>query len=683
MRTPGSTGGTVAGPAVRWSTGQTSADRFIGIRLYPLRRVLPGGAHLPDDGNSKNPHPVYDRATSRQALQGAWNYLLARDARDGDISAQSRMIMRDPDAFIEELARQLSVGTYLPEPLVTVTIPKPKGGGTRTLNIPTMRDRIVERAVVDTITFDVELVQSACSFAYRGGIGRDDAIHLITTMRDEGLPHVLRTDIQDFFGHVNIDDALAQLPAALNEPAFLELLHLIGRPRRSTGNRRVRTRGIPQGSSLSPLIANLALTDVDNAMCDAGYGYVRFADDIVVCGESPARVAEARARLSAILNQRGFTLSEEKTAVTTFDDGFCYLGASFNGRSPRTDPLHDIKGSPDPDSVVYVGRDGTRVHLSKGRLVVDSESGIPQMSIPQRAITRIVLTGNVGLSAGARSWALYNDIDVVCLSRHGHYLGQLAGPKTAANAARLLAQASFSSDREKRLPLAKAIITAKVRNQVHVLNRIARRAPSLALQDITARMRSWKGDVAHAGTVDEVMGLEGAASSAYFDALALCVPEGIEFNGRSRRPPLDLPNAALSYLYAVLLSECAGALFCAGLEPSLGVLHASTDKRPSLALDLMEEFRPLLVDQTVMALLRTRRLRAEHATLGPEGKGVWLNKDGKRIVVGAYEATVQRSVKGALPGFAGTWRHHIHHEAQLLGRAILEDGYRWTGVAWR
>lgn len=491
MRTPESTGGTVAGPAVRWSTGQTSADRFIGIRLYPLRRVLHGGAHLPDDGSSKNPHPVYDRATSRQALQGAWNYLLARDARDGDISAQSRTIMRDPDGFIEELARQLSVGTYLPEPLVTVTIPKPKGGGTRTLNIPTMRDRIVERAVVDTITFDVELVQSACSFAYRGGIGRDDAIHLITTMRDEGLPHVLRTDIQDFFGHVNIDDALAQLPAALNEPAFLELLHLIGRPRRSTGNRRVRTRGIPQGSSLSPLIANLALTDVDNAMCDGGYGYVRFADDIVVCGESPARVAEARARLSAILNQRGFTLSEE-AAVTAFDDGFCYLGASFNGRSPRTDPHHDIKGSPDPDSVVYVGRDGTRVHLSKGRLVVDSESGIPQMSIPQRAITRIVLTGNVGLSAGARSWALYNDIDVVCLSRHGHYLGQLAGPKTAANAARLLAQASFSSDREKRLPLAKAIITAKVRNQVHVLNRIARRVPSLALQDITARMRSMR-----------------------------------------------------------------------------------------------------------------------------------------------------------------------------------------------
>ena len=154
------------------------------------------------------------------------------------------------------------------------------------------------------------------------------------------------------------------------------------------------------------------------------------------------------------------------------------------------------------------------------------------------------------------------------------------------------------------------------------------------------------------------MGLEGAASSAYFDALALCVPEGIEFNGRSRRPPLDLPNAALSYLYAVLLSECAGALFCAGLEPSLGVLHASTDKRPSLALDLMEEFRPLLVDQTVMALLRTRRLRAEHASLGPKGKGVWLNKDGKRIPDPGVSVSSETDCRGPRPGALSVARAH-------------------------
>lgn len=110
---------------------------------------------------------------------------------------------------------------------------------------------------------------------------------------------------------------------------------------------------------------------------------------------------------------------------------------------------------------------------------------------------------------------------------------------------------------------------------------------------------------------------------------------------------------------------------------------AIDDKRPSLSLDLMEEFRPLLVDRMVFGLLRSRRLRPEHAGPSDDGAGVWLTKDGKKAVVDGYEATLQRSVKGALPGFAGPWRRHIHHSAQLLGRAILEPDYDWVGVSWR
>ena len=120
------------------------------------------------------------------------------------------------------------------------------------------------------------------------------------------------------------------------------------------------------------------------------------------------------------------------------------------------------------------------------------------------------------------------------------------------------------------------------------------------------------------------------------------------FDGRSRRPPRDLPNAALSYGYAVLLSECVGALHAAGLEASLGIAHAPTDKWPSLALDLMEQFRPLPVDQTVMGLLRTRKLRPAHGVRDAEVGGVWLGTDGKKVLVDAYEAACQRSVTGAL-----------------------------------
>ena len=237
-----------------------------------------------------------------------------------------------------------------------------------------------------------------------------------------------------------------------------------------------------------------------------------------------------------------------------------------------TRPSDDPTGQ--ADRILYVGRDGAHIHIKAGRILIDAPGALPATSVPKNSVTRIVLSGNVGLSAGA-------------------------------------------------------------------------------------------------------------CCNAYFDALAACVPADVTFDGRSRRPPRDLPNAAPSYGYAILLSECVGALHAAELEPSLCIAHAPTDKRPSLALDLMEQFRPLLVDQTVMALLRTRKLRFEHGVLEAEAGGVWLGADGKKILVDAYEAACQRSVTGALPGYSGSWRRHITHSAQMLARAIAEPDYQWSGVAWR
>ena len=324
-----------------------------------------------------------------------------------------------------------------------------------------------------------------------------------------------------------------------------------------------------------------------------------------------------------------------------------------------------------------------RVHVKAGRVLVDAPGSLPATSVPKNSVTRIVLSGNVGLSAGARSWAMRSGVEVVCLSRRGSYQGALIGANRGAHASRILAQVALVGDRERRVRLAASLIGAKMRGQIHVLTRIARRDEAVHVADTTAHMHAWRRSLTDARTLDEIMGIKGACSNAYFDALSACVPADVTFDGRSRRPPRDLPNAALSYGYAILLSEFVGALHAAGLEPSLGIAHAPTDKRPSLALDLMEQFRPLLVDQTVMALLRTRKLRPEHGVVEAEAGGVWLGSDGKKILVDAYEAASQRSVTGALPGYSGSWRRHIAHSAQMLARAIAEPDYQWSGVAWR
>ena len=626
---------------------------------------------------------LFERISSREGLEGGWRMVLAKDASDGILQRKTKEFAEHLDDFLTELSGSLRSGTYEPDPLLSFGIPKGTSGEVRTLHIPSIRDRVVERAVVNTITHKADLAMSPCSFAYRTGIGTDDAVDHLARLRDAGYCYVLRTDIEDYFPNLNIEDALAALSPIAGCPRTIDLIRLIARPRRARGERRTRNRGIAQGSCLSPLLANLALTDVDRAMGDAGYGYARFADDIVICSPHEPDLLEALELLDSLLTPRGLRLNQEKTAMTSFDEGFCYLGTDFSRSFPPVDPRHDIKGRPDPDQVVYVGRDGARVHVSQNRLIVDGADGLPQVSIPRRAVSRIVLTGAVGLSSGARSWALHNDIDVIFLSRHGGYLGQLAGPRSTASARRLLTQASFATDDDARLPLARAIVRAKMRHQVSVLHRTGRRSQGSDVETPCTTIRQLAADAEQAADVDELMGLEGAASTAYFGCLSGLVPPEVAFDGRRRRPPKDLANAALSYAYAILLAECTGALLAAGLEPSLGVLHASTDKRPSLSLDLMEEFRPLLVDRTVLSLLRSKRLRPEHATTSPDGEGVWLNSKGKKTLVDGYEATLQRQVKGAMPGFSGTWRRHIHHGAQLLGRAITEPGYEWTGASWR
>mgnify|MGYP001673497305 CR=1 FL=1 len=512
----------------------------------------------------------FERISSHEGLEDGWRMVLAKDASDGILQRKTKEFAEHLDDFLTELSESLRSGTYEPDPLLSFGIPKGTSGEVRTLHIPSIRDRVVERAVVNTITHKADLAMSPCSFAYRTGIGTDDAVDHLARLRDAGYRYVLRTDIEDYFPNLSIEDALAALSPIAGCPRTIDLIRLIARPRRARGERRTRNRGISQGSCLSPLLANLALTDVDRAMGDAGYGYARFADDIVICSPHEPDLLEALELLDTLLTPRGLRLNQEKTAMTSFDEGFCYLGTDFSRSFPPVDPRHDIKGRPDPDQVVYVGRDGARVHVSQNRLIVDGADGLPQVSIPRRAVSRIVLTGAVGLSSGARSWALYNDIDVIFLSRHGGYLGQLAGPRSTASARRLMTQASFATDNDARLPLARAIVRAKMRHQVSVLHRTGRRSRGSDVETPCTTIRQLAADAEQAADVDELMGLEGAASTAYFGRLSGLVPPEVAFDGRSRRPPKDLANAALSYAYAILLAECTGALRPTGSSPRSG-----------------------------------------------------------------------------------------------------------------
>lgn len=288
-------------------------------------------------------------------------------------------------------------------------------------------------------------------------------------------------------------------------------------------------------------------------------------------------------------------------------------------------------------------------------MIVESADDVEVLDLPSGHVERIVCFGAVGVSAGVRTWALSNDVDVVFASRRGSYLGQHLSADSSTRVSRLRAQLEFVDDPARSLALAMSIVEAKVRKQIVVLQRFGRRDHAADVRDAVSQMRHVLLVLLvlrECVTTDEVMGIEGAAASAYFPAYGSLFPEELRFEARSRQPPLDLTNSALSFLYTVLVGECVTALAAAGLDPAIGAFHADHERRPSLALDLMEEFRPLIVDQVVLSAARKSELRAEHAWSEPGRAGVLLTKAGKTGILDGYERRMLRTTRGALPGFS-------------------------------
>ncbi|MBN1173572.1 MAG: CRISPR-associated endonuclease Cas1 [Micromonosporaceae bacterium] len=612
------------------------------------------------------------------ALTEAWQDLLANDEADGQLTVGTRRFAADAPAEIARMAVELAEGTYRPRPLAWVVIPK-SSGGSRDLHIPPVRDRIVEKAIATVLTPIIDPLLGPASFAYRPGLGVADAVQRVARLRDEGLAWAVRTDIDDCFPTIDTARLRRLLQVMVSDTDLLAIIDaLLTRPVRDAPARH-RLRGLAQGSPLSPILVNLALEQVDDTVRAAGFPLVRYSDDLAILASGRDEAWEALRVAADAAKEIAMSLGEDKTAIMSFEEGFCFLGEDFGPRYPPVVDTHRIVGP--AAKTVYVGMPGAGVRTEAGRIVVESPDDAELLSVPSGHVERLVLFGPVGLSAGARSWALTNQVEVILASRRGGYLGQLSGDGTR-RVHRLRAQLAAADDPIRAAVLGRAIVAAKVGKQIVLLQRQTRRGPHETLTHAIAAMRTLVGMLPDATTRDEIMGVEGAAAREYFTALGALMPEPLRFDGRSRRPPLDVVNAALSLGYTILCGEAVAALAAAGLDPAIGVLHALADRRPSLALDLMEEFRPLVVDQVVVEAVNSGRLKPEHGRVDEGRAGVLLTKAGRRAIVDGYERRMLRTTRGALAGFAGSWRRHLYRQAQVMA-AWVDTDTPWTGLSWR
>jgi len=328
-------------------------------------------------------------------------------------------------------------------------------------------------------------------------------------------------------------------------------------------------------------------------------------------------------------------------------------------------------------NVLYVQTQGAVLHLEHDtvRVSVDGET---KLRVALLRLGGIVAIGQVTLTPFLIQRCAEDGRSLVWLDRNGRFKARVEGP-VRGNVLLRRAQHLALSDRERTSQIARQIVAVKVQNSRQVLLRSARDlacvdsdSPLAMAADhlarILARLRAING-------LDEIRGAEGEAARTYFGVFGHMIrgdrPEFVP-DGRTRRPPRDRVNAVLSFLYALVRGECASALEGVGLDPQVGYLHALRPGRPALALDLMEEFRPVLADRLAITLINRRQLRPEHFESAPGG-AVLLTEEGRKTVIVAYqkrkeEEIQHRVLRQKLPiGLAP------HVQARLLARHLRND----------
>ncbi len=293
----------------------------------------------------------------------------------------------------------------------------------------------------------------------------------------------------------------------------------------------------------------------------------------------------------------------------------------------------------------------------------------PPVDVPLAEIDRLIVAEDVRLTFPALCGALRHGIPVIIHDWRGDLLGSVL-PPASAHALLRVQQYQCSLDTSFQVKITRPLIQAKIRNQRRLLSRLNATRPHPEVSPILDRMAAVLADTARAADVPTLRGLEGASAALYWLAWAVFLPADFPFERRSTRPPHNPVNAVLGYLSSILYGECLAACHRRGLDPGLGHLHVTTNGRWSLPLDLMEPFRPAVLEATALRLFTHHMLSP--CDFEPRDGGIYLTYSWLRNVIEQYEKRTTRDFHSEHTGQRTTLRQQI--EATTLShRMALDD----------
>lgn len=284
-------------------------------------------------------------------------------------------------------------------------------------------------------------------------------------------------------------------------------------------------------------------------------------------------------------------------------------------------------------SIVYVNDAGAVISIHENQIVITGKDhGVRYL--PVETTEGITLLSPVQMTTQATETCLKRGIQVAYFSKGGHYFGRLIS--TGHIRPEIQRKQSALYDTNFMIELSRRIIRAKMKNQRVVLSRYARNG-EVDIHDIKVRMDSAVHKLDKCQSVAEIIGYEGQTAKAYFEGLSRCIDQSFVFHGRNRRPPRDPFNSMISLGYSILMNELYFEIEMKGLNPYFGFMHRDAERHPTLASDLMEEWRAIIVDATVMSLINGHEINKEQFYYDIDEPGCYLTKEGLKIYLSKLE----------------------------------------------
>lgn len=341
-------------------------------------------------------------------------------------------------------------------------------------------------------------------------------------------------------------------------------------------------------------------------------------------------------------------------------------------------------------NTIYVTSEDAWVRKDGANIVVEVD-GVERGRAPIHMIGGVVCFGRPGISPAAMAACADAGVAISVLDPNGRFLARVEGPRTG-NVLLRRTQYRAADDEMLARQFVRGLVAAKAANQRTVVRRALRdhrerldAAAIAALEEAELRL----GDAARRASVGDsvatLRGIEGEAGAVYFSIFRHLIrtdDPAFGFSGRSRRPALDRVNALLNFLYAMLGHDCRSALEAVGLDPQVGLMHADRPGRASLALDLMEEFRPVLADRLALSLINRRQITGGDFIV-EEGGAVMLTDTARKAVLVAWQERKKEELRHPFLGEAVTFGIIPHIQAQLLARHLRGDLDGYPPFVWR